>query len=83
MCISREHLVYLADRNEEDYAVGRIGYETHIRFDDQASRCERCELLGNARQGDMMEDCRLRILRFFIAGRRDDEKRLADRESTG
>ncbi|MDF1562168.1 MAG: hypothetical protein P1V51_03945 [Deltaproteobacteria bacterium] len=83
MCISRQHLTYLVDRNEEDYERGNIGYETHVRFVDQSTRCETCTLLDNGRQGDMMEECRLRILRFFIAGRRDDERRLSDQEVAG
>ncbi len=77
MCLSREHLAFLEARNEEDYEQGRIGYETHVRFADQSSRCAGCDLLDNGRQGDMLEECRLRILRFFISGRQDDERRLA------
>jgi len=78
MCLTREHLELLTARNEEDYSAKRIGYETYIRFGDQSERCEGCPLLSNGVQGDMFEECRLRLLRFFIAGRRDDELRLSE-----
>lgn len=77
MCISRKHLEFLVERNERDHDAELIGYETHLRFEDQSERCLECPLFDNGKQKDMYEECRVRILRFFISGRRDDEKRLA------
>ncbi|RMG11102.1 MAG: hypothetical protein D6729_18475 [Deltaproteobacteria bacterium] len=79
MCIARRHLDYLVARNEEDRAAGRIGYETHLRFEDLAERCRECPLLDNGRQGDMYEECRIRLLRYFVAARRDDSRVLRAR----
>ena len=77
VCISRSHLTFLGRSNEEDYAAQRIGYETWVRFTDQAERCRECPLLENGAQGDMFEECRVRLLRFFISAKRDDAERLA------
>ena len=79
MCISRAHLDYLVARNESDYAAGRIGYETHVRFDTLAEQCRACPLMDNGRQGDMYETCRVQLLRYFVAARRDDSRVLRER----
>lgn len=76
VCISRSHLAFLERSNEEDYAAGRIGYETWVRFSDHAERCWECPLLENGVHGDMFEECRVRLLRFFISAKRDDAERL-------
>ncbi len=75
MCLKREHVAFLEAANERHYAEARIGYETYIRFEDQATRCRACELCENGRQGDMLEACRVSFLRFFISMKRDAEKR--------
>jgi hypothetical protein len=75
MCISRTHLDYLEERNETDFREKRIGYETYVRFADQSRRCWECPLMDNGLQGDMLEECRLRMLRYFVAAKRDDAQR--------
>lgn len=75
MCLTRDHLQFLDETNEADYAAERIGYETYVRFQDQHDRCVECPLLDNGRQGDMYEDCRVHFLRFYISAKRDDDRR--------
>lgn len=75
MCVSRRHLVYLETKNEDHFRDGLIGYETYVRFADQAQRCWDCSLMDNGVQGDMLDECRLRLLRYFVAAKRDDAER--------
>jgi len=77
MCLSTAHLKFLEESNETDHAAGRASYETYVRFTDQAERCWECPLRDNGVQGDMFEACRVRLLRFYIASKRDDAVRLA------
>lgn len=83
MCISRKNLDYLDVCNEQDYRSGKIGYETYVRFADHALQCRQCELLDNGKQGDIYDECRTRVLRFFVAAKRDDAKRLDEMIRTG
>jgi hypothetical protein len=76
MCIARKHLDFLDERNERDYKAGDIGYETYVRFADHVHQCRQCDLLDNGRQGDIYDECRVRILRYFISAKRDDMRRL-------
>lgn len=77
MCISRANLDFLDVANERDYKSGKIGYETYVRFADHALQCRQCELLDNGKQGDIYDECRVRVLRYFVAAKRDDAKRIA------
>ncbi|MFW5878388.1 MAG: hypothetical protein ACOCVR_01085 [Myxococcota bacterium] len=75
MCVSRRHLALLEAQNEEHFRKGLIGYETYVRFADQSRRCWECSLMDNGRQGDMLDECRLRMLRYFVSAKRDDAER--------
>jgi hypothetical protein len=76
MCISRKHLDFMSGINDGHYKAGRIGYETYIRFAEHAGICQKCELLDNGTQGDIFNECRVRVLRYFVSAKRDDAARL-------
>ncbi len=76
MCISSRHLEFLETTTKAEYEAGRLGYETWVRLEDQAERCWECPLRDNGQQGDMFEACRVRLLRFHIATKRDDARYL-------
>ena len=75
MCVSRRHLAYLEGKNEDHFREKLISYETYVRFADQSRRCWECPLMDNGLQGDMLDECRLRMLRYFVAAKRDDAER--------
>lgn len=76
MCMSRKHVDYLDVANEQHYREERVGYETYIRFADLSMRCRSCDLCDNGKHGDILEECRVGFLRFFVSMKRDAEKRL-------
>jgi hypothetical protein len=76
MCISRKHLAFLEAQNERDYMDEKITSETHLLFNEHRGHCQGCDRLDNGVQGDLYDECRLRILRYFVSAKRDDTERL-------
>ena len=74
MCLARKHVDFLEITNEQDFRSGRVSYETYLRFGDIAMRCRQCERCDNGEHADILPECRVHFLRFFISMKKDGEK---------